>query len=185
MKNWVKTFASFIRHNYAWLLVTSKKASSDFDDSPTFAKVSNELVDPTSNKDLKSLCIRNLNKIVVSHLNFNSIRNKFDFLAHQVQGHTDILIISETKLYESFPLGQFSLDGCSVPFRFERDWNGGVILLLIRGEIPLKLLRINNNIEGFFFVLNLRNKKKWLLSCSTILKKHLYQIILQHWSISN
>ena len=166
MKNWVKTFASFIRHNYAWLLVTSKKASSDSDDSPTFAKVSNELVNPTSNKDLKSLCIRNLNKIVVSHLNINSIRNKFDFLAHQVQGHTDILIISETKLYESFPLGQFSLDGCSVPFRFERDWNGGVILLLIRGEIPLKLLRINNNIEGFFVEINLRNKKKWLLSCS-------------------
>ena len=164
MKNWVKTFASFIRHNYAWLLVTSKKASSDFDDSPTFAKVSNELVDPTSNKDLKSLCIRNLNKIVVSHLNINSIRNKFDFLAHQVQGHTDILIISETKLYESFPLGQ--LDGYSVPFRFDRDWNGGGILLLIRGEIPLKLLRINNNIECFFVEINLCNKKKRLLSCS-------------------
>ena len=123
MKNWVKTFASFIRHNYAWLLVTSKKASSDFDDSPTFAKVSNELVDPTSNKDLKSLCIRNLNKIVVSHLNFNSIRNKFDFLAHQVQGHTDILNIRNKTLWK-FPSRSIFIRRlqCSFPFWKRLKW---------------------------------------------------------------
>ena len=88
----------------------------------------NEIVDIT-NIDLKSLRTRNLNKIVVGHLNINSVRNKFDFLAHQVKGNIDILMISETKLDESFPPGQFLLDDCSVPFRFDRDGNGGVILL--------------------------------------------------------
>ena len=71
------------------------------------SEIDNEIVDHITNADLKSLRIRNLNKIVVGHLNINSIRNKFDFLAHQVKGHTDILMISETKLDKSFPPSQF------------------------------------------------------------------------------
>ena len=68
---------------------------------------------------LKSIRIRNLNKIVIGHLNINSLRNKFDFLVTQVKGYIHILMISETKLDESFPIGQFLLDGYSVPFRLE------------------------------------------------------------------
>ena len=162
-----KNFVSFIKNNYP---VTSKKVCSDFDDSPTFAEVNNKLVDNASNKDLISPRIRNLNKIVVGHLNINSTRNKFDFLAHQVQGNIDILMISETILDESFPPGQFLLDGYGVPFRSDRDGNGGGILLFIREDIPSKLLQVNNNVEGFFVEINIRNKK-WLLSYSTILKK--------------
>ena len=75
-------------------------------------------------------------------------------------------MISETKLDESFPVGQFLMDGYSVPYRLDRDGNGGGILLYIREDIPSKLLSINRNIEGFFVEINLRNKKKWLLSCS-------------------
>ena len=71
------------------------------------SEIDNEIVDHITNADLKSLRIRNLNKIVVGHLNINSIRNKFDFLAHQVKGHIDILMISETKLDKSFPPSQF------------------------------------------------------------------------------
>ena len=77
-----------------------------------------------------------MNKIVVGHLNINSIRNKFNFVANQVQGNIDILTISETRLDESFPPGQFLLDGYSVPFRSHRDGNAGGILLFIREEIP-------------------------------------------------
>ena len=102
-----RNFVSFVRNNHAWLLVIDKKVYRDFDDSPTSTEINNELVHHTSNKYLKSLRIRNLNKVVVSHLNINYIRNKFDFLAHRVQGNIDILRISETKLDESFPPGQF------------------------------------------------------------------------------
>ena len=87
--------------------------------------IDNEIVDHITNADLKSLRIRNLNKIVVGHLNINSIRNKFDFLAHQVKGNIDILMISEAKLDESFPPNQFFLDGYSVPLRLDRNGNGG------------------------------------------------------------
>ena len=87
------------------------------------SEIDNKIVDHITNVDLKSLRIRNLNKIVVGHLNINSIRNKFDFLAHQVKGSFDMLMISKTKLDESFPPSQIFLDGYSVPFRFDRNGN--------------------------------------------------------------
>ena len=59
-------------------------------------------------------------------------------------------MISETKFDESFPVGRFLMDGYSVPYRFDRDGNGGGILLYIREDIPSKRLPINRNIEGFF-----------------------------------
>ena len=80
--------------------------------------------------------------------------------------HTDMLMISETKLNESFSTRQFLLGGYSVPFRFDKNENGGGILLYVREDIPSKLLLINNNIKVFVVEINLRKKKKWLLSCS-------------------
>ena len=141
--------------------------------SPSLNSTSNEksdndqeLVDQIGNIDLNSLRIKNLNKLIVGHLNINSVRSKFDFLTHQVKGNIDILIISETKLDESFPVGQFLINGYGVPYRLDRDGNGGGILLYIREDTPSKLLSINRNIEGFFVEINPRNKEKWLLSCS-------------------
>ena len=64
-----------------------------------------------TNIHLKSIRIRNLNKIVIGHLNINSLRNKFDFLVTQVKEYIDILMMSEKKLDESFPIGQFLIDG--------------------------------------------------------------------------
>ena len=71
------------------------------------SEIDNDIVDHITNADPKSFHIRNLNKIVVGHLNINSIRNKFDFLAHQVKRNIDIRMTSETKLDESFPPSQF------------------------------------------------------------------------------
>ena len=49
-----------------------------------------------------------------------------------VKNNLDILMISETKLDDSFPTGQFLLDGFSVPDRLDRILKGGGILLLGR-----------------------------------------------------
>ena len=130
------------------------------------SEIDNDIVDHITNAGLKSFRIRNLNKIVVGHLNINSISNKFDFLAHQVKGKIDILMTSEAKLDEIFPPSQFFGDGYSVPFHFDRNGNGGEMFLYIRDDLPSKLLSINKNIGVFFVEINSRNKKKWLLSCS-------------------
>ena len=41
-------------------------------------------------------------KIIVGHLNINSIRNKFDALSFIIDTNIDILLISNTKLDDSF-----------------------------------------------------------------------------------
>ena len=48
-------------------------------------------------------------RIILGHLNINSIRTKFDLLVDQIKGNVDIMGISETKFDESFPSGQFKI----------------------------------------------------------------------------
>ena len=45
------------------------------------------------------------------------------------EGFVDVFMISETKLDDSFPEGQFFIDGYHTPFRYDRNGNGGGILL--------------------------------------------------------
>ena len=54
---------------------------------------------------LKSVRRKNLSRIIFAHLNINSLRSKFDTLVHQIKGNVDVLVISETKLDESFLKG--------------------------------------------------------------------------------
>ena len=49
-------------------------------------------------------------------------------------------MISETKLDSSFPTRQFHIHGFSEPCRFDRNSNGGEILLQIRDGISSKLI---------------------------------------------
>ena len=55
------------------------------------------------------------NKVIISHLNINSIRNKIDVLANIVSASVDILLISESKIDDSFHRSQFSIPGFSTP----------------------------------------------------------------------
>ena len=73
----------------------------------------------------------NANKIIIAHLNMNSVGNKFDISADIVKDNVDILMISESKLDDSFPDGQFLLAGYGKQFRLDRSRNGGGIMLFI------------------------------------------------------
>ena len=79
----------------------------------------------------------------------------------------DILMITETKLDESFSASQFSIQGFCTPFRLDRIKNGGGILLYIRSNITTKLNKyiIKNQIEAFFVEIRIRNSI-WLFYCS-------------------
>ena len=56
---------------------------------------------------LKSLRTSNPDKLVLVHLNINSIRNKFEMLSDQIKGNIDVLLVSETKIDDSFTIGNF------------------------------------------------------------------------------
>ena len=119
-----------------------------------------------TNSSLQTIRKDNLNKLIFAHLNINSIRNKFDSLADIIKDNIDILMISETKVDDSFPDGQFFLDGFGTPFRLDRNRNGEGIMLFIRHDIPAKVVSADDwPIESFYVELHSRNKK-WLLNCS-------------------
>ena len=58
---------------------------------------------------LKSLRSNHPQKIIIGHININSIRYKFDILKPMLTEVFDILIISETKLDDSFSDTQWKI----------------------------------------------------------------------------
>ena len=50
-----------------------------------------------SKTKLKDIRIANLNRIVISHININSIRDKSELLAEAGLGNVDILMVTEKK----------------------------------------------------------------------------------------
>ena len=87
-------------------------------------------------------------------------------LTSKAKGNANVIMISETKLDDTFPVDQFVLEGFSKPFRTDRNKNGGDILLFACEDILARLISIEKaHIESFFNEVNLR-KKKWIINCS-------------------
>ena len=84
---------------------------------------------------LKTLRLKFPQNPIIAQININSIRNKFETLVSLVTSDIDILMISETKIDESFPLSQFMIDGFSMPYRRDRNAHGGGILVYFRNNI--------------------------------------------------
>ena len=71
--------------------------------------------------------LRNPNplRVIIGHININSIRNKFEPLVIFINNNLDILTISETKIDDTFPNSQFLIEGFSVPYGLDRTAKGG------------------------------------------------------------
>ena len=117
------------------------------------------------NSVLRDLKVKNHNKIIIGHLNINSIPSKFEQLKAIIHGNIDILVVTETRLDDTFPTSQFYMEGYSEPYQMDRNRKGGGVLIFVREDIPSKRLNRHNfpvDMEGIFLEINLR-KKKWLL----------------------
>ena len=80
--------------------------------------------------------------------------------------NVDILLVSETKTDDSFPQGEFVIDGFSAPYRLDLNCIGGGLMFFVRENIPSNLPTIvEKTIESFYVKLNLHNSK-WLVNCS-------------------
>lgn len=102
--------------------------------------------------------------LIVGHLNVNSLRNKFEAIDLTFKHNIDVLLLTETKVDESFTDAQFKLDNYAI-LRKDRNGHGGGILLYINENIPFKVLRkytLPDDIEVLVVEINLR-KRKWLL----------------------
>ena len=108
---------------------------------------------------------KNGERLIIGHLNINSLQNKFEPLKSIIQQNVDIIMISETKLDDSFPSNQFVLEGFSSPFRLDKNCRSGGIVIYIREDIPCKELKkhdLPKDVEGIYIELVLRNNK-WIL----------------------
>ena len=101
-----------------------------------------------SNSNLHQVKINNPSRIIFGQININSIRNKFEQLTYIVSNEIYILMVSETKLDDTFPTSQFLMQGYSTPFRNDWTSKGGDILLTETDAYH----------EGFFIEINLREK---------------------------
>ena len=114
---------------------------------------------------LKDIRQNNINRPILGQLNINSIRNEFSFLATQIGNNLDIVLISETKLDDTFPTAQFLLDEFKKPYRLDRCSKGGGLLLFVRDDISSRLLteyKTLTNLECIFVEISI-TKKNWLL----------------------
>ena len=60
-------------------------------------------------------------------------------------------MISETKIEESFPLGQLKINGFNEPLRLDSNSNGGGIMLFVWEDIPVKLIASKTTpVEGLY-----------------------------------
>ena len=115
--------------------------------------------------DIKDLRRKNIDKVLIGNINVNSIPHKFDQLKELILKYVDVLIITETKLDDSFPTAQFKVEGFSEPFRRDRNRKGGGIMIYVRNDIlcrALKKYNFESDVEALFLELNFR-KSKWLL----------------------
>ena len=130
----------------AILKTPSFSAPEEFNDAKTGLKVMKE---------------NSPNKIIVGHLNINSLRNKFEALQFIINRNLDVILLTETKLDDSFPSAQFMLKNFGIPYRLDRNSNGGGLLLYVREDIPSNFLKVksNCNIESICVGVNLWKKK--------------------------
>ena len=113
----------------------------------------------------KMIRAENFNNIIVGTLNINSISPKFDEFKLMVSDYFDVIIVTETKLDDSFPKAQFCIDYFSVPYALDRNRNGGGLMVYVRDDIPSKMLTKHNlpeDIETAFTELNFRRCKSLL-----------------------
>ena len=109
------------------------------------------------------------NETIMAHTNINYLRNKFDLLTNGVTEYIDKLMISETKLDDTFLHVLYHLKDFSNPYRLARNSHDGGILIYLRDNIASNLVKLNQkfeNFECFFIKLELSKKNKWLLSYS-------------------
>ena len=122
--------------------------------------------------ELVSFYKNNLKNLKIGHLNINSIRHKFQPLAQALnKGMLDILSIQESKLDNSFPMAQFSINGYKC-YRKDVTCNCGGLLIYVRSDLPQRRLQelemdyLNDDGRLETIVIEVMlNSEKWLL-CS-------------------
>ena len=69
--------------------------------------------------------------MIIGTLNINYLSSKFGDLKILIPVMFDILIITETKFHDTYPISQFHIEGYSMLYRLERNRNGRGLIINI------------------------------------------------------
>ena len=109
------------------------------------------------------LMANNSERLIFAQINKNGIDHKFQSLVSIIKNKVDIIMISETKVDDSYPINQFQIEGYSSPFQLDSDSHGGGIMIYLPGYLPCKRIEsflLPNNVE--VIEMNIC-KTKWLV----------------------
>ena len=92
----------------------------------------------------------NSDGLMFGNLNINSINTKFDQMKFLMQRKVDILVLTETKLDNSFPTNQFLIEGYL--FVIEKIYTVKIWdLIALQKIIKVFLMKLNwENVNGFY-----------------------------------
>ena len=146
-------------------------------------------IDGDNNTDDPSVILKNLreknpNKPIIGQININFLEKKFEPLLIFVKDKIDILMISETKLDDTFPFNQFAIKGYSQQFRTDRNCHGGGIIIYVRDHLPCKKINsyiLPGNVEAMFIEVKF-GKTTWLLVGGYNPQKESIKYFLSHLS---
>ena len=118
------------------------------------------LSDETGLQQLQEDRLKHRKNPLIGYLNINSLRNKItDLRVIMKTLSLDYLILSETKIDESFPTSQFNVEGYEIRARRDRDKFGGGLIEFVRRGLICKGLRDRKNpLIGYLNINSLRNK---------------------------
>ena len=85
--------------------------------------------------------------LILGHVSINSIQSKFDVLTYIIVNNIDIILISETKINDTFLTAQFFITVFSIPYRYIRNRTGGRIVLFVREDVPSRVLNPKSKTE--------------------------------------
>ena len=108
----------------------------------------------------RKLKLSNSYKIILGHLNFYSLRSKFESVADVIQGIFDIFLLSEIKIDEIFPDKQFCSNNCRI-FRKDRNRYEEGIRFYVNENLLRKSLttEIDNLLETIFLETNVQSSE--------------------------
>ena len=131
---------------------------------------------------LRHLKEKNADRPVIAQLNINFMAPKFEPLESLIKGNVDLLMVSETKVDDTYPTGQFKIEGYSKPIRLDRNRHGGGLIIFSRDDLAcheLKSHELPSNVECTFLEMRIR-QSKWLIVCGYNSHKNNISYFLGH-----
>ena len=122
-----------------------------------------------SSMNWKNIRLGNAKSNLTGNLNVNALGNKYVSIEELVKSNIDILLLSDSKLDETFPNKQLEIQGYKT-FGKDRNKHRGGVMLHVNENIPCRVLDIDSNCNDLKTTLLEFSLKVWKWLCVGLYK---------------